>query len=142
MGDGNTPDTYSAAWDDLRDPPVTSWDNRFPNEPSHLRSLDGASADPFRAEDVAEIMYHGNTGADDWDGNEAAVIRLRDGRLAAWETWWGPTGGGFSEDAYGGDADVWFSQPEHLRELIAQALTDHGREMCGIPREGLPDAAE
>jgi hypothetical protein len=32
---------------------------------------------------------------------------------------------------------VWFASAENLNMLILQALTDKGREMCGIPREGL-----
>lgn len=86
-------------------------------------------------EDVAKVLYHGDTG-DGWDGHEAVVLKLNDGRLMAWETSWGPTGHGFAEDAYGGNAEVWFAPQDRLNELILQALTDRGREMCGLPREG------
>lgn len=87
--------------------------------------------------DVAEVLFHGTDG-EGWDGTEAAVVRLKDGRLAAWESVWGPTGSGFSEDAYGGDAEVWFAHADDLHRLVLQALTDYGRELCGIPVTGLP----
>ncbi len=124
-------------FDKFRDAPFKSWnDNQFTDDHGALRSLDGVKASPFAIGDVAEVLYHGRTD-DDWDGNEAAVVRLTDGRLVAWETWWGPTGSGFSEDAYGGDAELWFAGAENLSRLILMALTDQGRELCGIPREGL-----
>jgi len=134
------PNSDSAAYSDFRDPPTRTWaDGSFTPDHGTLHSLDGASTDVFRTEDVVEVLYHGEQG-DRWDGNEAAVVRLADGRLAAWETWWGPTGTGFCDDAYGGDADVWFAAAESLPKLVLQALTDHGRELCGIPKEGLSDA--
>ena len=103
-----------------------------------VHSLDGTDTTvPKSADAVAEVLYYGEHGIDDWDGSEAAVVRLHDGRLMAWETWWGPTGSGFCADAYGGDAEVWFARPENLQDLILQALSDSSRELAGIPREGL-----
>lgn len=99
-------------------------------------SIDGADTTLPTKDDVAEVLYHGSSGPD-WDGVEAAVVRLNDGRLAAWESTWGPTGSGFSEDAYGGDAEVWFAPDDALNKLVLQALTDTGRRLCGIPKEGL-----
>lgn len=137
------PSAATPSWDDFRDPPVSVWRKdaeEFTDTSGEFHSLDGTPTDKFGKDDLAEVLYHGQTDAEDWDGNEAAVIRLKDDRLVAWETWWGPTGSGFWEDAYGGVADLWFAKPENLRELVLQALTDHGRQLCGIPKEGLPDA--
>lgn len=97
-------------------------------------SLDGAPTGPVEQADVEEILFSGITG-DDWDGKEAAVMRLKDGRFVAYETFWGPTGDGFHEDAYGGDAKLYFST--NLDDLVLTALTDEGRRLCGIPEEGL-----
>ena len=97
-------------------------------------SVDGAHVGPVEIENVAEVLYYGTTGRD-WDGTEAAVMRLQDGRFVAYETWWGPTGSGFSYDAYGGDSNLCFAND--LNALILSALTDAGRRLCGIPAEGL-----
>lgn len=121
----------------FRDPPV--YGDTFTSDHGGFRSIAGAEAGPFKESEVAEVLFHGNVGADDWDGNEAAVIRLHDGRLVAWETWWGPTGAGFSEDAYGGTAELWFAPAGLLNTLVLQALTDEGRDLCGIPRDGFGD---
>jgi hypothetical protein len=95
-------------------------------------SVDGTEAGTIAEDEVAEVLYQGSSG-DTWDGYEAAVIRLKDGRLVAWETWYGPTGSGFSEDAYGGDADVYFGRD--LSTLIKAALSDESRRLLGIPEE-------
>lgn len=94
-----------------------------------LVSVDGAATDDFAAEDVAEILGEGVSG-DYWDGTVAAVLRLRDGRFVAYETFYGPTGDGFSEDAYGGDADLHFAST--LDAVVRFGLTDDGRELCGL----------
>lgn len=122
---------------DLRDTPFnlgdrtygSSWDGAY-------RSVDGTPTGHFSEEDVAEVLYHGGYGFDDYDGFEAAVLKLRDDRLVAYETWWGPTGSGFSADAYGADADVWFASEGHLKELVLQALGDEGRRACGLAVDG------
>lgn len=103
----------------------TSWDRSF-------RSLDDTSIGEFREQDIAEVLYQGETG-DDWDGKVAAVFRLKDGRLVAYETFWGPTGDGFNEDAYGGNAELVFASD--LRLLVNGALTDEGRRLAGVPEE-------
>jgi hypothetical protein len=125
----------TSLFENFCDPPCR--EDRFTLDHGGLLSIDGVKRSEFRESDVAEILYHGNDGADEWDGSEAAVIRLNDGRLVAWETWWGPTGSGFSFDAYGGDAKVWFAKPHNLKLLVLEALSDHGRMLCGIPQEGL-----
>ena len=38
------------------------------------------------------------------------MFRLNDGRWVAYESMWGPTGSGFSEDAYGGHVDIYFAK--------------------------------
>ena len=65
-----------------------------------------------------------------WDGTVAALVRLSDNRWMAWETFWGPTGDGFSEDAYGGDADVFMSVDR--AKVIKFGLTDEGRRMLEL----------
>jgi hypothetical protein len=103
----------------------TSWDRAF-------RSLDDTSIGEFREQDIAEVLYEGETG-DTWDGKCAAVFKLNDGRLVAYETFYGPTGDGFHEDAYGGDAELVFASD--LRLLVNEALTDEGRRLAGVPEE-------
>lgn len=120
-------------FDDLRDQPFrehAAWTGG-------LKSLDGTEASQFTGADIATVLYSGQYGADEYDGAEAFIAELKDGRLVAWQTWWGPTGAGFSEDAYGGEADIWFASKENLSKLILQALDNQGRDLCGIPLEGL-----
>lgn len=99
-----------------------------------FNTVDESKVGPFGKEDVAEVLYGGSSG-DGWDGWEAAVIRLKDGRLVAWASFYGPTGDGFHEDAYGGDAEVWFSGPDNLSLLVKQALGDWQRRGLRIPEE-------
>ena len=115
-------DWKSGAW-------TTSWNGA-------ARSIDGTDTTLPTAADIERVLYQGETG-DTWDGDVAAVIKLKDGRLLAYETFYGPTGDGFFEDAYGGDATVWFAREENLPRLVLEALTDEGRRLCGIPAEGL-----
>jgi hypothetical protein len=75
-------------------------------------------------EDVAEILIDMEYG-DRWDGVTAAVVKLKDGRYMAWESFYGPTGSGFSNDAYGGDAVVHFS--DDLEQIKLMALSDETR---------------
>lgn len=102
-----------------------SWDGS-------VRSLDDTATDVFVEADVAEVLYQGETG-DTWDGKCAAVFKLNDGRLVAYETFYGPTGDGFHEDAYGGDAELVFASD--LRLLVNEALTDEGRRLAGVPKD-------
>lgn len=82
---------------------------------------------------MAEVLYQGDSAPDDYDGTSAAVFQLKDGRFVAFETFHGPTGDGFHEDAYGGDATLFFASD--LRVLVNAALTDEGRRLCGVPDE-------
>jgi hypothetical protein len=92
-------------------------------------SLDGAAVGSVAEEDVAEVLYFWSDG-DTWDGDEIAVMRLADGRYVAYETWYGPTGDGFSEDAYGGDANLYFASS--LAEVLRLGLGDEARRKIGV----------
>lgn len=94
----------------------------------HLVSLDETLTDDFTAEDVAEVIASGQSN-DDWDGEVAAVLRLKDGRFVSYETFWGPTGDGFCADAYGGRADMHFGATLEVVQRLG--LTDTGRRLCG-----------
>lgn len=134
-----TPESGAASRGALNSVRVAPWE-RYDWHGS-VHSLDGSDTTmPENVGDVEALLYYGDSG-DRWDGDVAGIARLKDGRLIAWETFYGPTGDGFCDDAYGGDADVWFAKPENLPKLVLQALTDQGRVLCGIPREGLPDAS-
>lgn len=82
------------------------------------------------AEDVAEVLHEASSG-DQWDGTVAAVLKLHDGRFMVWETFYGPTGNGFIEDAYGGDAEIMFASTYDA--AIRWGLTDEGRNLLDIP---------
>jgi hypothetical protein len=92
------------------------------------QSVDGTIADEFDQDDVALVLAHGSSNRSDWDGKEAAVIQLCDGRIVAWETWWGPTGNGFCDDAYGGDTNVLFAESV---DAVWNYLTESARELLG-----------
>lgn len=119
-------------YDDLQLPPSFEPENWH----GQLVSVDGTEATPFTEEEVATILFAGAT-PEHWSGTQAAVLLLKDGRYAAYETDWDPTGDGFSEDAYGGDASVYFGKD--LNRLVLTALTDAGRRLCGIPEAGLSE---
>ncbi len=88
---------------ELRDSASTPWNAGRWNK--NIVSVDGAPVTiPHPSEVSAVVAYH-DCG---WDeGMHVAVIKLCDGRFMAWENRVGVTGSGFSEDAYGGDAEVW-----------------------------------
>ncbi len=106
----------------------TSWHGR-------LRSVDGTAVDDFDWEDVAEMLAHYATSDPDggkvWDGDALGLIRLKDGRFVTWETTWGPTGDGFHEDAYGGEADVIFAST--FEAALRFGLTEDGRRLLMGP---------
>ena len=76
----------------------------------HWVSIDGCDATGFEpgADNELLVVAYGDSGSG-WDGNAAGIVLLKDGRYCAWESKWGPTGSGFYDDAYGGDADVGFA---------------------------------
>ncbi len=106
-----------------------SWSGR-------LISLDETSAEDFGEVDVAEVVAAGEDG-DVYDGTTAAVLRLHDGRFVSFETFYGPTGNGFAEDAYGGDADLKFAAD--LETVVRLGLTDEGRRLCGLENPGMTE---
>ena len=93
-----------------------------------LVSVDGTSTADFTREDVSRVVAWGTTGEDEWDGETAGVALLKDGRYIAWEASWGPTGNGFSEDAYGGESDIFFADEPRV---AASALSERSRELLG-----------
>lgn len=102
---------------------TSNWDH-------NLTSLDGTPATDITEDDVAEVVASGTDGIGGWDGNVAAVLRLKDGRFVAYETSWGPTGSGFFRDAYGGDATLFFGASFDVVKTMG--LTDEGRRLCGL----------
>lgn len=113
MSNISTSQIYPAPWD------RHGWTGEFV-------SVDGTPTSDFSEEDVAEVLEYAHTPIKDWDGETVGIVRLKDGRIVAWEADWGPTGNGFSCDAYGGTADIIFgSDIEHVRRYLsmdAQAL--------------------
>lgn len=91
-----------------------------------LTTTDDTATNDFTVEDVARVIAHGTTAKDDWDGKCAGIVRLKDGRYVSWESWWGPTGSGFCNDAYGGDADIVFSRTIKAATL---AISESAREL-------------
>ncbi len=89
-------------------------------------SVDGCPAHDFVVEDVEEVVAHGTTDRSDWDGESAAIVRLKDGRFVAWESDWGPTGSGFCCDAYGGKADIAFAM---TKAAALSYLSERGRDL-------------
>lgn len=47
-------------------------------------------------------------------------------KSCAGQTWWGPTGSGFCDDAYGGDTDIWFA---HDADTLLLRITESAREL-------------
>lgn len=94
-----------------------------------LISADGCDASDFECDDVAEVLWWATTDKTDWDGDTAGVVRLKDGRFAGWEADWGPTGNGFSCDAYGGTADIVFGTTQ---EAVEAHLSDKAK---ALPRQ-------
>lgn len=68
-------------------------------------TLDDTVAADFKLEDVSRVIGSYMTADNDWDGTDAAIVQLVDGRFAGWECSWGTSGDGFSD----GDADVLFA---------------------------------
>jgi hypothetical protein len=105
---------------DIRDAPWSryQWSGEF-------ISADGAPIDDFVLNDVSELIAYGETD-DHWDGESAGVVRLKDGRVVAWESSYGPTGTGFCCDAYGGDADIVVA---HTVEAALSRISERCREL-------------
>jgi len=98
-----------------------------------IEALDGCDTTAPSVLDVTDALIAEDDAAE-WDGNSCALLTLADGRFMAWETTWGPTGDGFSEDAYGGDATIYVARD---RALIARmGLSDAARAALGIDING------
>jgi hypothetical protein len=99
-------------------------------------SLDGTPAFRLTKTDVDAVLFHYCAIDGSYDGKVAVVVRLTQGRgYAAWESWWGPTGSGFGNDAYGGDAVVYFGAS------VPVVLSSFGEDALGeVLRSGLMDA--
>ena len=97
-------------------------------------SLDGAEIHDFTYEDVYDgdeqdaLMF--GDGVGECDGHCCAVFRLKDGRWVAYESSWGPTGSGFHEDAYGGDANITFARTRE--NAIRLGLSQSSRKDWGL----------
>ena len=93
-------------------------------------SLDETDADPVPEDSLYKLLVAGET-PERWDGEVSGIALINDGRWIAWSTFYGPTGHGFCNDAYGGNATIFVaSSPETLRQM---ALGAEGRMLCGIP---------
>lgn len=91
-----------------------------------LVSADGCPTTDFAREDVERVVWWATTDEGAWDGDTAGVVQLKDGRFVAWEADWGPTGDGFSCDAYGGTADIAFARTQEAAELY---LSEKAKEL-------------
>lgn len=74
------------------------WYGSFMGDPSCSQDLD--------EKDIDRVLWMDQSRPTDWDGSCGCIVLMQDGRYVTWESSWGPTGDGFSVDAYGGDADV------------------------------------
>jgi len=122
---------YGMSVDDIR---LTAAGERSGGNNGGFFSVDGASTAPFKTDDIETVVAYDDRG-DYWDGLVVAIVRLKDGRYVGWDTFWGPTGNGFCEDAYGGDAEVHFAND--LERLIRFGLSEDARDRLGISLEGM-----
>lgn len=75
-------------------------------------STDGTSVHAFTTEDVARVIAYGEDSWSQVDGVTAAVLELRDGRFASWESWWNHTYSGFDSEFDGDPPAVFVSRTE------------------------------
>lgn len=99
---------------------------------------------------VRSVIAWGQSREDAWDGECAGVVQLCDGRFISWESSWGPTGSGFSCDAYGGDADVFVASTaiaairalsEQSIEIMAFAHGDNDAQLIAVLCDALEENA-
>jgi hypothetical protein len=111
---------------------MTDLDSMYPSPWSRyswhgaLTSTDDCNVADFTRDDIASVVAYGETNAKDWDGKNAGIVLLKDGRYVSWESWWGPTGSGFCDDAYGGDTDIIFSK---TLDAATKAISESAREL-------------
>jgi len=77
--------------------------------------------------EIEEVLWSFDSGPD-WEGDCAAIVKMNDGRYITWESWWGPTGDGFHEDAYGGDSDIHITKD--LKKALLFGLSDKYRNQA------------
>jgi hypothetical protein len=97
-----------------------------------FRSFDGASAQDFSTSDVVEVLCAWS--AEDGEGiygECAAVLRLKDGRFACWETSWEASGDGFSVDGDGGCGDAQIIVAMTLASIVRYGLSEDARRNLG-----------
>lgn len=90
-----------------------------------LISFDGCDTSDFTEKDVSEVLQFVSTEGH-WDGSTAGIAKLKDGRFIGWEATYGPTGNGFSRDAYGGTADIYFGKTE---AAVLEAIGESARTL-------------
>jgi hypothetical protein len=118
----------------LRDLPESPW-AKYASWHGKMESSDGTTVGPVPTpDDVDEVIAY-NDNFSQWDGECAFVARLKDGRYISWESWTDCTGSGFSCDAYGGDAIVWFSLT--ITEAIS-LMSERALELIRSQIEALP----
>lgn len=96
-----------------------------------VRTFDRAVTHDFEEldeDDVERIIAQFAT-PDQWDGYSCGIVLLRDGRYVSWHSFYGPTGDGFNEDAYGGNADVIISKS--LSTALRYGLDEESRIALG-----------
>ena len=79
----------------------------------------------------AEALLYVYESGDRWDGDVAGIVLLTDGRYVSWECFYGPTGDGFCRDAYGGEAEIYFSSTlETALRTISEKVRPHLLAVC------------
>lgn len=102
-----------------------------------LFTTDGTPTIDFTRKELAKVLWCYESG-DKWDGVTAGILKLKDGRIVSWETSYGPTGDGFSEDAYGGDADILCSKS--VVTALLHGLTPELRKLASTSPQLVEEA--
>jgi len=89
-------------------------------------SADGADVSNFEENDIAEIVKYGSTPPGNWDGDNAGIVLLKDGRYVGWESWWDCSGDGFNRDAYGGTSDIIYGKSVNA---VMRYLSDNAKSL-------------
>ena len=98
----------------------------------NFTSVDGTEAFFEDNEElIKKIIKTYSTDPNDWDGNCCGIVELHDGRFVGWESGWGPTGSGFSMDAYGGDGIIVVGASENA--VVRYGLSQESRMNLGYP---------
>lgn len=89
-------------------------------------SADGTSVSDFQETDIAKVVQYASTPPGDWDGDNAGIVLLKDGRYVGWESWWGCSGDGFNCDAYGGTSDIIYGKSVNA---VMRYLSDNAKSL-------------